>query len=343
MNIFFIVTAIILLVCYYNENKVVEYFSPCVVTRRQYQGRMTAEQCQNRCENRKYGKDRRRWWRRTWPCKYAVTEKGIHNTGKRGKCWHTTGKDQLTMNKNCDRQYDVWENKNYKKPEIWKWKTIRLGNMGTVWHPKKPRRKYGYIFPDKKERKVRQFRWVAKGKDQGWGNRTRSSKGLLYDNRWRHSGWVGNEVLPRVTEPWLRWVGRRPRRKWDRRRRRYVYRGGDWNAKPVLGNRRLKKKDRVLKECQGDCDNDRQCKGRLRCFQRNGYRKVPGCRGRGVKGGDYCYDPYKKRGGGWQSKTKNFSRPYPKFNRYYGMSTSVGKGHRNITSNLRLRVNYLED
>ena len=315
INIFFIVTAIILLIYYYNENKVVEYFTPCVVTRRQYQGRMTAEQCQNRCENKRYRKDRRRWWKTTWPCKYAVMTKGIHNTGKRGKCWHTTGKDQFTMNKNCDRQYDVWKNKNYKKPEIWKWKTINVGNMGTVWHPRRPRAKAGFIFPDRKERKVRQFRWIAKGKDQGWGNRTRSSKGLLYDNRWRNTGWVGNKWLPRVTEPWLRWRG--------------------WNP---YRNRR-----NTLRECEGDCDRNSQCKGRLRCFQRNGYRKVPGCKGRGKKGADYCYDPYKRRGGGWQSKTKNFSRPYPKFNKYYGLSTSRGQGHRNITSNLLLRVNYLED
>ena len=56
MNIFFIVTAIILLIYYYNENKVVEYFSPCVVTRRQYQGTMTAKQCQDNCENKRYGR-----------------------------------------------------------------------------------------------------------------------------------------------------------------------------------------------------------------------------------------------------------------------------------------------
>ena len=102
-------------------------------------------------------------------------------------------------------------------------------------------------------------------------------------------------MVARVTEPWLRWVGRRRRRKWGRRRRRWKYVGKtDWNAKPVLGNRRLKKKDRVLKECEGDCDNNRQCKGRLRCFQRevvfNEYQDVE----EKEFGGDYCYDPHIK-------------------------------------------------
>lgn len=40
--------------------------------------------------------------------------------------------------------------------------------------------------------------------------------------------------------------------------------------------------------------NDRHCKGNLECFQRQGadrLAKVPGCRGNGDTGIDYCYDP----------------------------------------------------
>lgn len=31
--------------------------------------------------------------------------------------------------------------------------------------------------------------------------------------------------------------------------------------------------------CQGDCDNDGQCEGTLKCFQRSGNEPVPGCKG----------------------------------------------------------------
>ena len=46
--------------------------------------------------------------------------------------------------------------------------------------------------------------------------------------------------------------------------------------------------------CQGDCDNDAECKGSLKCQQRSGYQSVSGCKmnGRGnVAGQDFCYDP----------------------------------------------------
>ena len=45
-------------------------------------------------------------------------------------------------------------------------------------------------------------------------------------------------------------------------------------------------------KCEGDCDNDRECKGNLQCKQRYGssaLSSVPGCSGQGVKGLDYCY------------------------------------------------------
>ena len=45
-------------------------------------------------------------------------------------------------------------------------------------------------------------------------------------------------------------------------------------------------------QCEGDCDNDNDCAGGLRCFQRVRFEAVPGCGGVGSgRGGwDYCYD-----------------------------------------------------
>ena len=45
---------------------------------------------------------------------------------------------------------------------------------------------------------------------------------------------------------------------------------------------------RNLELCEGDCDRDSDCKYGLKCFQRNGYTSVPGCKGRGRKDWDYC-------------------------------------------------------
>lgn len=36
---------------------------------------------------------------------------------------------------------------------------------------------------------------------------------------------------------------------------------------------------RLCKKCQGDCDGDSQCEGSLKCFRRNRYERVPGCKG----------------------------------------------------------------
>ena len=44
-----------------------------------------------------------------------------------------------------------------------------------------------------------------------------------------------------------------------------------------------------LKACTGECDNDGQCAAGLKCFQRGGYTKIPGCSGQGESGWDYCY------------------------------------------------------
>jgi hypothetical protein len=47
-----------------------------------------------------------------------------------------------------------------------------------------------------------------------------------------------------------------------------------------------------LGECQGECDDDAQCKEGLRCFQRDGYEPVPGCTGVGSYDLDYCFVPF---------------------------------------------------
>jgi hypothetical protein len=50
---------------------------------------------------------------------------------------------------------------------------------------------------------------------------------------------------------------------------------------------------RNLGECEGDCDRNSDCLSGLKCFQRGGYEKIPGCKGNGKRGWDYCYDPNK--------------------------------------------------
>merc|ERR1711959_43704 len=50
-----------------------------------------------------------------------------------------------------------------------------------------------------------------------------------------------------------------------------------------------------LARCHGDCDSDKHCAKGLKCFQRNGFKKVPGCAGKGVKDMDYCIRVAKKK------------------------------------------------
>ena len=49
------------------------------------------------------------------------------------------------------------------------------------------------------------------------------------------------------------------------------------------------------KKCEGDCDYDSDCEGRLKCFQRKNFEAVPGCEGEGgardMYAKDICYDP----------------------------------------------------
>jgi len=42
-------------------------------------------------------------------------------------------------------------------------------------------------------------------------------------------------------------------------------------------------------KCQGDCNNDSDCEGDLRCFSREQNEPVPGCVGNGSTGVNYCY------------------------------------------------------
>ena len=44
-----------------------------------------------------------------------------------------------------------------------------------------------------------------------------------------------------------------------------------------------------LDECQGDCDNDGECAGQLKCYQRSDIEPIPNCSGDGIPGKDYCY------------------------------------------------------
>jgi len=46
-----------------------------------------------------------------------------------------------------------------------------------------------------------------------------------------------------------------------------------------------------LGNCEGDCDNDSECKCGLKCFQRDSFESVPGCHGQGTHQNDYCYVP----------------------------------------------------
>eukprot|EP00492_Amphilonche_elongata_P001940 TRINITY_DN2259_c0_g1_i1.p1 TRINITY_DN2259_c0_g1~~TRINITY_DN2259_c0_g1_i1.p1 ORF type:complete len:154 (+),score=24.49 TRINITY_DN2259_c0_g1_i1:158-619(+) len=45
----------------------------------------------------------------------------------------------------------------------------------------------------------------------------------------------------------------------------------------------------ILGLCQGDCDNDDQCEGDLKCFQREEGTPIPGCSGSANGAWDYCY------------------------------------------------------
>jgi hypothetical protein len=50
-------------------------------------------------------------------------------------------------------------------------------------------------------------------------------------------------------------------------------------------------KTHSLQNCQGDCAKDQDCAFGLICLRRTGRERVPGCKGRGVRGVNYCYVP----------------------------------------------------
>ena len=56
--------------------------------------------------------------------------------------------------------------------------------------------------------------------------------------------------------------------------------------------------------CQGDCDDDSDCKDGLLCEQRSGLTPIPGCVGEGLTGTDYCRYPESKEP---SSSPTNFS------------------------------------
>jgi hypothetical protein len=58
-----------------------------------------------------------------------------------------------------------------------------------------------------------------------------------------------------------------------------------------LGAEPSKATEGILGLCEGDCDNSAECEGDLECFDRDGFEPVPGCRGNGEYGYDYCVLP----------------------------------------------------
>lgn len=49
--------------------------------------------------------------------------------------------------------------------------------------------------------------------------------------------------------------------------------------------------DTPCDRCEGDCDTHADCKGDLKCFQKDGPGEVDGCIGRETSKTDFCYLP----------------------------------------------------
>jgi len=65
-------------------------------------------------------------------------------------------------------------------------------------------------------------------------------------------------------------------------------------------------KKKPCTECQGDCDRDSDCKGAMKCHQRNKKTKVPTCKSGGkgdVNNYDFCYSPQGLQHKGWSGCT----------------------------------------
>ena len=60
---------------------------------------------------------------------------------------------------------------------------------------------------------------------------------------------------------------------------------------PLLDNKGGEDGIPNMPKCTGECDTSSDCAAGLRCKQRDGVEQVPGCRGEGISGWDYCYDP----------------------------------------------------
>jgi len=66
---------------------------------------------------------------------------------------------------------------------------------------------------------------------------------------------------------------------------------------PVLKRDEACTADDPCDACEGNCDEDEDCKGELMCKNRDHYfalKPVPGCLGSGEKGSDYCFMPGRK-------------------------------------------------
>ena len=72
----------------------------------------------------------------------------------------------------------------------------------------------------------------------------------------------------------------------------YDYDGGDFST-ALVSSGGTGCRGSVCTVCEGDCDDDNDCGGTMKCFQRENLELVPGCSGVGKRGWDYCYIPSK--------------------------------------------------
>lgn len=67
----------------------------------------------------------------------------------------------------------------------------------------------------------------------------------------------------------------------------------DSNIKPIPLVRPVRNcsPNNPCKRCEGDCDDDSDCMGELKCFQKDGPGIVDGCSGMENSKTDFCYVP----------------------------------------------------
>jgi hypothetical protein len=68
---------------------------------------------------------------------------------------------------------------------------------------------------------------------------------------------------------------------------------GSGSSKPLNKAIRSCSASKPCRECEGDCDSDSECDGKLVCFQKTGNQPVPGCIGSDKSNSDFCVDPKK--------------------------------------------------